>query len=480
MRLPSVRLRRGCRRGRRGSGLLAWSLLALVAFALRPPPIDASVQNPLILETHRIRVTNQVNGKIEVSLDGGRSWETIGRVSRPASVTGVGTRALEAAVPATVSGSGPESVSVRVPTTLATPRWLRIAAAGEAPNNAACQSDIAAGESIFRPLAPPPGSQVFLEKEGRREPLPTNYLPRPGDQVVIVCERSPEAPGAVVLENREGGQVAMVTPLGEEKLIGRVRQPLRGIGRYAGTERAGQGALVSYQSTTVVVSTAGRMRRLDAHDRPLDERGGFVLQPAESELKGATHPESQILIEAVAAEGKAKPAASALFSLPVPLTTGVPIDPAPSRVEVRIDGGEWEPMPDLRGGIGAAEMLARLSAALGKDRTIKEGITHLRIVPGASPLAVYRHFVRLAVAPRAANGVQRGRVTITANAAGAGIVFVSFYLDGTLTKVTNQPPFVWDWDTSRAANGLHLIEIRGADEKGTVVNSVLTKVLVDN
>ena len=34
--------------------------------------------------------------------------------------------------------------------------------------------------------------------------------------------------------------------------------------------------------------------------------------------------------------------------------------------------------------------------------------------------------------------------------------------------------------TSRVPNGQHLIEIRGADEKGTIVNTVLTKVVVDN
>ena len=53
-------------------------------------------------------------------------------------------------------------------------------------------------------------------------------------------------------------------------------------------------------------------------------------------------------------------------------------------------------------------------------------------------------------------------------------------LDGTLTKVTNQSPFAWEWDTTRAANGPHLIEIRGADDRGSIVNTVLTRVLVDN
>ncbi len=442
-------------------------------------PSMARRQDPPIAETHRLRLTNQAGGAVEVSLDAGRTWEPVGKITRPATITGVGARTLNAVQPSTVAGSASEAITLRVPTTLPSPRWLRITAAGEAPNNAACQTDAVAGDPLFRALAPPLGSRVSLERDGQLDPLPTNYVPKNGDRVVITCERSTDTPAAVVLENRAGGQVALVTAPGEEKIIGRVTQPLRGIGRYAGTERAGQGALVGYQGSMVMVATSGVARKLDAQDKPLEERGGFVLQPAESELRGATHPESQILVEAVAEEGQPKPAISLLFSLPIRLSSGVPTDPSPTRVEVRIDGGEWESMPDLRGA-GAAEFSARLVEALGGGRAIKEGITHLRIVPGTSPLASFRHFARLAGAKKAANGVQRGRVTITANAVGEGISFVSFYLNGSLAKVTNQPPFTWDWDTSRVGNGPHLVEIRGADEKGTIVNSVSTRVIVDN
>jgi hypothetical protein len=457
-------------------------ILALAALGLLPgrvglPP--ARAQDPPLVETHRIRLTNQAGGAVEVSLDSGRNWETVGKITRPAAVSAVGGRTLEATPPSTVAGSAPENITLRVPTTLPAPRWVRLAAEGEAPNNAAFQTDIPRGESLFRSLAPTPGSRVFLLRDPRQDPLPTNYLPKRGDQLLVICERSPDAPTSVVIENKVGGQVLMVTPLGEEKIVGRVKQPLRGIGRYAGTERAGQGALVAYQGMAIMVATAGRLRRLEADDRPAEERGGFVIQPAESELKGATHPDSQILVEAAAAAGQAKPSVSSLFGLPIPLSSGVPLDTAATRVEARIDGSDWQPLPDLRGGIDAPEFRERLGKALG-GKEIKEGITHLRLTPGIPTLTAYQYFVRLATAPRAADGVQRGRVTITANAVGAGIVFVSFLLDGKVARVTNQPPYTWDWDTSRVANGPHLIEIRGADERGSVVNTVLTKVYVDN
>jgi hypothetical protein len=455
--------------------LLALGVLGL--FTLSP---GARAQGPLIVETHRIRVTNQPGGAVEVSLDGGRGWETIGHLKRTASISAVGSRALEATLPGTVSGTAPEQITVRVPTTLPTPRWVRIAADGEQPNTAAFQTDIPAGESLFRALAPAPGSRVFLERDTGQESLPTNYLPKRGDKLVIVCERSPESPAAVILENKLGGQVALVTPFGEEKIIGRVAQPLRGLGRYAGTEKAGEGAVVAYHGAAIIISTSGRRLKLDADNKPVDDRGGFVIQPAECELKGATRPEAQILVEGLAAAaGGAKPALSPLFGLPVSLSSCVPADAAPTRVDIRIDNGEWEPLPDLRGGVDAADLKARLAAARG-DRPVQEGITHLRITPGTAPLAAFQQFTRLAAAPRAASGVQRGRVTITANAAGSGIAFVSFFLDGSLARVTNQAPYVWDWDTTRAANGPHLVEIRGADERGTIVNSVVRKVVVDN
>lgn len=469
--------RPGLRSAALRAGFAALGILALVGTV--PRPWADAAQGPLIVETHRIRLTNSPGGSVEVSLDAGRTWDTIGHVTHPASVSAVGSRALEAAQPGTVSGTASEYITVRVPTVLATPRWIRVSAASEPRNNAAYQTDIPAGESLFRYLAPMAGSRALLDRETRQDTLPTNYVPKAGDRLLIICERSPDSPTAVVLENKVGGQVAMVTPLGEEKIIGQVRQPLRGIGRYDGTARAGQGAVVAYHGPAIMVSTAGRMRKLDAENKPVEERGGFVIQPQECELKGATHPDSQMLVEAAAA-GPAKPPLSALFGLPVPLSSTVPADTAPTHVEMRVDGGDWEPFPDLRGGIDAADFNAKLGQALGNGRQVKEGITHLRITPAVTALSTYRYFVRLAGAPRAADGVQQGRVTITVPTTGTAISFVSFFLDGNLTKVTNQLPFSWDWDTTRVANGWHLIEIRGADEKGTVVNTVVKKALVDN
>jgi hypothetical protein len=57
---------------------------------------------------------------------------------------------------------------------------------------------------------------------------------------------------------------------------------------------------------------------------------------------------------------------------------------------------------------------------------------------------------------------------------------VSFFLDGRLTTLTNQPPFRWQWDTTNAKNGEHLIEIRGLNAQNAVVTTVSKRVVVDN
>lgn len=328
---------------------------------------------------------------------------------------------------------------------------------------------------------------MLLERAPSLEPLPANYAPRTGDRLVILVNRpaDPEPP-SVTIENKVNGEVLLAATGGIPRVLARVKQPLKGIGRYPGTERAGQGAVLGWSPTLALVSTSGVSRRLDPDNQPVEERGGFVIQPAEPALRGVTHPASQLLLESVADPGAkadpldAKLAVSPFFGLPVPLTSGDPLDPKPTRVEVKIDGGDWEAFPDLRGTINEENMLKALQEALGGDRTVKTGITHLRVVYGsATPVSAQRR-ARLASTPRAGNSVQRGKVTITANVMGEGISYVSFFLNGTLVRITNLPPYGWEWDTLRVPNGEHLLEIRGSDGKGAILSSIVTKVLVDN
>src|SRR4029450_9086637 len=73
------------------------ALVALLAVGLGPGRTPARPKDPPIVETHRLRVTNQAGGSVEVSLDAGRSWEVLGHVTRPAAGRRGGGHALPGA-----------------------------------------------------------------------------------------------------------------------------------------------------------------------------------------------------------------------------------------------------------------------------------------------------------------------------------------------------------------------------------------------
>ncbi|MFN3650948.1 MAG: Ig-like domain-containing protein [Armatimonadota bacterium] len=429
-------------------------------------------------ELYRVRVINSPGAAVEVSADAGIHWQPLGKVARAANAVLVSPKPLDVARPSSVAGVAADHLLIRVPGAKGALRALRILAAGTEPSRAAISTTIPAGGSLFRLLAPTPGSRVLLESPGGAISLPADYQPAREDRLLIVVPRpEPGDPAVVTLENREGGVVTLTAAGGMPRSLGTVKQPLRGIGRYTGTEQAGSGAVVGWSPTAVMVATAGRARLLDENGQLGEQRGGFVIQPAEPELTGTTNPASQILVEAPKGEGA--PAISPLFSLPALLSSGDPLDTRPTRVDVRIDGGEWEPLPDLRGALTEEELAPALRKALGEGREVKDGITHLRLSFGTVPLDTFERRIALATTPLEAEP-QRGQVTIAASVEGEGITFVSFLLNGVQTTITNVPPYEWDWDTTGVPNGEHLVTIRGLDAMGGVVVSLVKKVLVDN
>ncbi len=430
------------------------------------------------VEAYRLRFANQAGGAIEASSDGGRTWIPLGKVTRPATTTTLYSGVLAIAAAGKVAGVNGDGILVRIPAAKGLLRAVRILAAGEVPSAAALCTDQPARSALFRALAPPIGSEIHLEHPGGTEPLPLDYTPHPGDRLVILVPATVEAETAsVVIENKAGGEVVLSTPGGIPQPLARVKQPLRGIGRYAGTERGGSGSILSWMPSAVLVATAGLTHR-SGEGTASEERGGFVIQPADATLQGTTHPASQLLIEAIG-QGTTRPIVSRFFAQPAALSSGDPFDLAPTRVEVRIDGGAWEPMPDLRGTVDVDQLPRALEEALGGKRKVTSGITHLRILFGAVRPASLQRRIRLAAAPLS-GAPQRGTVTITANVMGEGVEFVKFFLNGKLMQITNRRPYAWKWDTTGVPNGEHLVEIQGLDSKLTVISSSLARVRVDN
>lgn len=433
-------------------------------------------------ESYRIRFINQAGGAIEASTDGGKTWLQLGKVTRPATTTTLYGNPLSICPQGKVAGVTADSMLIRVPAGKGLLRAIRILSASETPSAAAISTDQRTQSDLFRSLAPPVGSEVQLEQGGLTTPLPVNYSPKPGDRLVVLIPppATAEAP-SIVIENKVGGEVVLSTPGGVPRVLAKVKHPLLGIGRYAGTEKGGSGCVLSWMPSMVLVSTASGKR--SAEDPKREERGGFVIQPAEqaqpaSAPQGNAHPASQILIEALG-EGASKLPVSPFFAQPAPLSSGDPYDAAPTRVEVRIDGGAWEPMPDLRGVVDEDQLVRALVEATGRKRTIHTGITHLRILFGTPTEDVLARRIRLAATPLAGDP-QRGIVTITANVMGGGVEFVKFFLNGKLMQITNRAPFAWKWDTTSVPNGEHLIEIQGLDGKLAVVSTNMARVRVDN
>ena len=452
--------------------------LAALALAATAAPVT-SQDAPAAKELYRIRIFNQAGGVVELSADGGSVWEPLGKVTRPATTVSASTDVITIAPPSSVAAVTPEHLIVRIPAGKSGNRTFRIMAKDEAPNASGVSTDIPNRGPLFRGIAPPVGSAVSVERAGKLVTLGAGYVPHAGDRFVIQVTAPPTTDATTItFENKVGGDVVLSSQNGVPKVLAKVKQPLKGIGRYAGTERAGSGTVLSWSPTAVLVSTAGTLRKEGPKSELPEERGGFVVQPAEPALRGTTHPASQLLIEAVA-EGEAKPVVSPFFAIPAPLTTADPLDTKPTRVEVRIDGQEWEPCPDLRGTIDEEDLVKAVQAAVGDKRTVKEGITHLRFVYVPMGGGDLQRRLRLAVTP-AAEAVQRGKVVISANVMGEGIKFVQFFLNGRLVQLTNQPPFNWHWDTTQISNGEHLLEIRGLDDRLATVTSALTKVIVDN
>lgn len=61
-----------------------------------------------------------------------------------------------------------------------------------------------------------------------------------------------------------------------------------------------------------------------------------------------------------------------------------------------------------------------------------------------------------------------------------GVSMVMFFVDNKLVGMTNQHPFQYSWDTTRVANGPHVVRIRGCDADGMLVSEKSVNVVVRN
>ena len=221
--------------------------------------------------------------------------------------------------------------------------------------------DAPAGTGFFGGWAPPVGTPVLVQKQdGTIVPLEKRGLPAAGETLLFDVKEL-ERPYLIDIENRPGGRVLGWYDSGP-KLLARVIRPVKGVGRFGGTEFQEAGRIRANHSGVIDVSTT-----------PRNVVGGFQILPffhSKSQEMGSAWQLTQWLIIASPTD-RPLPGTAPLFSsnlVPGSQMTDTLWDiwstyGRKSLVLCRKKGGPWEKLPE----------------AGGKDDFALGDVTHLRI-----------------------------------------------------------------------------------------------------
>jgi hypothetical protein len=456
-------------------------------------------------EILRIRVQNSPGGSIGVSTDGGKRYIVVGQVLKPASTTEVGHAASIWAPKGAVSAVAIHGIRIRVgdaradekfPRSLSLVprdfRYIPVGYGGHVPGDSGIYTDVRAGESIFRNLAPRAGSPVYLEAGAELVPLPDDYTPSEGDVLVISVQAPTAPPEWIEFENWEGGRVIAHNADGTETQIAVVQRPVLGVGRFDGTSYTGEGRINTVHSGVVTISAAPLSGSLLPEGKGPERRGGFMIQPA---VHAETQPGlTQVMVIAPLEGAPALEGAEPVFASTLGLAYSPDSPPNSFSAEIRIDNGPWEPVPAMTGRIDdafTAAYLRKYFTDAGTPREITSGVTHVRIhIPKVSePYLVQQ--ARTAARPvypeqESVAGEKRkntvtGIVALKARVEDIEAVkYVLFYIDGTLIGIDNALPYGCDWNTATVPDGEHTVEVVAVDGSGSRVRSTTSVVWVAN
>ncbi|MDQ2731297.1 MAG: hypothetical protein M3Y56_06535, partial [Armatimonadota bacterium] len=339
------------------AGMLLWST------AVPPAPAQTQV-NPGNVEVCRIRIENRTGGEVSVSPDNGHTFSVVGHVLVPAEFLILGFSATEWAQEGTVCATAVHGIRIcsghhmvngnsRGKIFSVVPREykdLPDSFGGQRSGGAGIYTDIAAATSIFRNLAPFVGNPVLLEHDSILQNMPKDYEPHIGDVLVIEVERPAQLPDEIDFSNRKGGPVEEVFASGERVPIAQVVQPVYGIGRYDATSYTGVGMINTNHPGVITVSTApGSGVDISDEERGWERRGGFQIEPAIHAEEFHSPPPSIMVVGPKPGDDRGLEGTPPLFSGLIGLESTPGSDANSFRVQVKIDGGAWEPMPELIG-----------------------------------------------------------------------------------------------------------------------------------
>lgn len=471
-------------------------LLLAVAVAAIAQPSDFQKQ-----EVYRIRVQNRADGLVQVSLNEGRSWACVGRVTAPANARIPGFAASSYTPSGTVAATATHGIRIKTgqDTTggygkaqaplmfsitpmefSATPKGY----GGHIPRSAAVYTDIHSGRSIFRNFSPYVTNPVFLERNRTLQPLPEDYIPRVGDTYVIQVMQPVNMPSSIEFENRAGGKVTAHYPDSKTEVITEVQRPVRGTGRYDGTTFTGVGAINTNHGGVITISTAPVCPPGTREGGPVETRGGFMIQPYYHVMdQGETAP--QVMV--IGPKDRTKPVLEGtppLFGGFINLAWS-PKQPQHSyRAQVRIDDGDWQDVPELVGRIDNSLTPEYLSKKL--NRSVTAGVTAIRLLfPTHNPALLtseLKHESDDYTARALKYGAKpaRGTITLTTPQTPAQGSLVNFLIDGTLGCMCSTRPYNYAWDTTKVANGYHIVEIVTVSADGNEVRTEEKVVFVKN
>lgn len=483
--------------------------LPAVLFAQEPaPPVEPESDT---IELHRLRIINRRLGTIQASTDEGASWSIVGRVTQPCTGASEGYIAADYAPSGSVAAVAIHGLRIRVSgedPQLHAPLVMGISPkelSGDKPNfgygghragTVGMQTDIPAGTSIFRELAPLPGNAVFIESRGGRLlPLPDDFKPRGQGEALVIPVRIPRKRlREVILENKLGGKVTVTLVGGESRVVTHVVKPVAGVGRFDGTSYTGVGRINTAHTGVITISTAP-IDMVAPEGEGKERRGGFQISPVWHNGRTNEHDAPMMLLLGALGEDGKPLARRRELEGTAPLFLGhIGLFGESATVDCQIDSGEWEPLPPIKGvrlDAFTADGLNELWKWAGKSRTCSTGVTAFRIrLPQPTPeeqatvvaatLVRYRD-VRLAEARLNKVPVVSGMVTINSTMTDpTRVSFLRLSVDGNIKALKNFAPFVITWDTTHLVDGEYFIEIEALDSSGAVLASTPRRVFVLN
>lgn len=415
-----------------------------------------------------------------MSMDAGQTYRSVGRVTVVANARITGFAASSYTPQGTVAATAVHGIRIKtgqsaqgigkaqiplifsiIPAEFAkTPKGF----GGHIARSSGIHTDIYTGHSIFRNQSPYVGNPAFVERDHALQPLPEDYIPIEGETYIIVVKRPSRMPSEIEFENIAGGSVTIKYPDSKSEIITHVIKPVLGIGRYDGTTFTGVGKINTNHGGVLTISTAPILPPGACEGGETETRGGFMIQPY---YHAYQQNEAKPQVMLVGPKDKSKPSMEGtppLFEGYINLSCHAGKLNNSYRVQVKIDDGQWEEMPQIIGKVDNAFTPEFLNSYFA-NRQINSGVTAIRLMFPDYDLKLIAEDLLQETSQYTARAVKSGVRAVKGVIKAApkklqrGIKMVNFYVDGYFIYASNEYPYTYSWNSAKHSNGFHSLEI---------------------